>query len=369
MKILYLGHYREASGWGQAARDYILAMDSVGIDVVPRCVYVGNPTAQLPNRIIELEKKSSKNCDICIQHVLPQLMVYNGNFKKNIALFASETDTLIPSNWAQYINMMDEAWVINSIMAYEYQTELNIPIHVVPHACDVNKYKKNHKPLDIPELDGNFVFYFIGELNRRKNLAALVRAFHVEFHNTEPVSLLIKVGCPGLSQEQIVQNVVDMCTTTKKHLKLYPSVDMYKDEIILPVKLSEDEMGSLHKTGHCFVMPSHGEAWCIPAMDALGYGNPVISTYGTGMDDFVVDGENGFIAESSLEPCFGMSDTFTWLNTGWENWRSVNIESLKKNMRKCYEELDKKIKQHAAETPNKFSYEVVGNRIKELLSV
>ena len=34
MKVLYLGHYKEGTGWSQAAIDYILAMDSVGIDVV-----------------------------------------------------------------------------------------------------------------------------------------------------------------------------------------------------------------------------------------------------------------------------------------------------------------------------------------------
>ncbi len=36
MKVLYIGCYRDHTGWGQAAIDYILAMDSVGIDVVCR---------------------------------------------------------------------------------------------------------------------------------------------------------------------------------------------------------------------------------------------------------------------------------------------------------------------------------------------
>ena len=36
MKVLYIGCYRDHTGWGQAAIDYILSMDSVGIDVVCR---------------------------------------------------------------------------------------------------------------------------------------------------------------------------------------------------------------------------------------------------------------------------------------------------------------------------------------------
>ena len=31
MKVLYIAHYKEGTGWSQAAIDYILAMDSVGI--------------------------------------------------------------------------------------------------------------------------------------------------------------------------------------------------------------------------------------------------------------------------------------------------------------------------------------------------
>ena len=55
MKVLYIGCYREGTGWGQAAIDYILAMDSVGIDVVPRAVKLNNNQPELPQRILELE--------------------------------------------------------------------------------------------------------------------------------------------------------------------------------------------------------------------------------------------------------------------------------------------------------------------------
>ena len=34
MKVLYISNYKDGTGWGNAATDYILAMDSVGIDVV-----------------------------------------------------------------------------------------------------------------------------------------------------------------------------------------------------------------------------------------------------------------------------------------------------------------------------------------------
>ena len=80
MKVLYIGCYREGTGWGQAAIDYILAMDSVGIDVVPRAVKLNNNQPELPQRILELESKDSSGSDVCIQHVLPHMMDYNSKF-------------------------------------------------------------------------------------------------------------------------------------------------------------------------------------------------------------------------------------------------------------------------------------------------
>ena len=56
MKVLYIGCYRDGTGWGQAATDYILAMDTAGIDVVPRPIKLNSNQIKVPDRIIELEK-------------------------------------------------------------------------------------------------------------------------------------------------------------------------------------------------------------------------------------------------------------------------------------------------------------------------
>ena len=48
-KVLYIGHYKDGTGWGNAALNNILAMDAVGIDVVPRAItYEAQDKAQNP---------------------------------------------------------------------------------------------------------------------------------------------------------------------------------------------------------------------------------------------------------------------------------------------------------------------------------
>ena len=39
MKVLYIGHYKDGdTGWANASKDTVLAMDAAGIDIVPRAL-------------------------------------------------------------------------------------------------------------------------------------------------------------------------------------------------------------------------------------------------------------------------------------------------------------------------------------------
>ena len=116
MKVLFITHLREQSDWSETAIDYIMAMKAAGIDVVVRdvCVNPAYRTAKVPMGIIALEKKPIEGCDVCIQNVLPHLVCYSGNFKKNIAMFSVESSSLRESFWFKPLELMDEIWVNNN---------------------------------------------------------------------------------------------------------------------------------------------------------------------------------------------------------------------------------------------------------------
>ena len=50
MKVLYLGYYRDGTGWAKAAQNYILALQSAGVDVVPRYVKLNDVDGEVPDR-------------------------------------------------------------------------------------------------------------------------------------------------------------------------------------------------------------------------------------------------------------------------------------------------------------------------------
>ena len=137
MKILYIGHYKEFGGWSQAAKDYILALDASGVDVVCRNVTL-TQDREVSGRLKELEEKSTEGCDICIQHVLPHHLVRTNKFKKNIAYLASESTSIKHLSWLEQLKLVDEIWVPNSDLKESLEEDgLTQKIVVIPHTVDL----------------------------------------------------------------------------------------------------------------------------------------------------------------------------------------------------------------------------------------
>lgn len=337
MKVLYISHHRQKSGSGEAARNYIRALRSVGIEVAARPVLLSGDmnNDELPKEIKEAEFASSENAEVCIQHVLPHYYDFNGNFRKNIGVLITETIGWENSGWDSYVNTMDEIWVPNED-AKHYSSILP-KVKVIPHACDLSRYN-NVKPAIIPELESGYTFYYVGELNRRKRIGAFIEAFHLEFSVNEPVNILLKVYKPGVPPHEVFKETVKLCNDIKLGLKLYKDTSRYHSELIMANYMSDQDILSLHKACNCFVLSSYGEAWSYPAFDAKALGNKLIapSQGGPLMFSDAVD----YLVGGNKVPCIGSMDTFDFLNTGREKWNSIDIDELRLAMRQAYDEKD-----------------------------
>lgn len=369
MKVLYLGYYRDGTGWAKAAQNYILALQSAGVDVVPRYVKLNDVDGEVPSEIQKLESKNDKHCDVVIQHLLPHHMDFNGNFDKNIALYVTETDSCAYTGWPERLNLMDEAWVPNQYMA-EYvckNSGIFIPHYIVPHAFDVSVYQEENEKLKIPELDGRFVFYYIGDITRRKNIGALLKAFHSEFAPEENVSIVLKCSHPGLNPQQTESAIKEICSKVKTGLKIYPNESYYHKEILICDYISEKEIMQMHASFDCLVSSSFGEAWGIPIFDAMAMGKTPICTDTAGPSFFLENG--GYLVKSRKESCFGVSDTFEELYTGREKWDVVDIAEMRLAMRRALEDSDDRKNRSSIGTSNayKYSHINIGNRMRMIL--
>lgn len=356
MKVLYIAPYLDGSGYSKAAIDYILAMDSVGLDVVPRPIKLNNFYDKIPERILALEAKSQIGCDVCIQHTLPSHWEYNGSYK-NIGLFAWETDRLPPrSSWLEKCNMMDEIWVINDYMAKVLECDgVNVPIKVIPHAVNTEKFKGQYS---LPEKLGNiytgdYTFYTIAENNSRKNLEGLLKAFHAEFDPAEPVQLVVKTNS---SLDELNSKVI-------AGLKLYKP-EYYKRPVSLLGTASETSICALHQNSDCFISTSYGEAFCLPAYDALGFGKKVIVPDHTSFRSLPNDLVKK--VEVKIKPCY-QSDSLPDLYTSEEGWAEPCQYALQLVMRQVFEFRNKATTPRCNNYIEGFSYHNIGNLIKSSL--
>lgn len=368
LKVLFIGTYREVSGWGDAANKYIMALDHVGVDVIPRVIRIRPEWVEPHPRILALENQSSHGCNIVIQNMLPHLMDFNGHFDKNIALFYTETNNLGRSNWVSKLNTMDELWV-SSKASVECCAKSNIkkPVEVIPIPCDPDVYTREYPSLELPISDDTFMFYYVGEHSPKKNLQALLIAFHSEFSKNENVCLVLKVGMMG-QPDQVVNSVAgQFINDIKGAMRIHDRLDAYLKEILITQRLTDEQLYALHQRGDCFVSPSCGEGWSIPAFDAASFGKPVIMARKVA-PQFLTD-ENAFLIQSHEEPVLYQHAPVRDIYTSYETWERIDIMELRKTMRLAYNnrELSKDKGQEGLKLPEEYSYESVGNLMKDVL--
>jgi glycosyltransferase involved in cell wall biosynthesis len=372
MKVLYISHHREKGGWSQAAQNTMMALDKAGVDVVARHVTL-TFDSDIPNKIKEFEQKSTRGCDVCIQHVLPHHLTKTSKFKKNIAYLDFESTSIKQLSWFIHIQQMDEIWVPNSQSA-QFLTEdgVGISVKVVPHAANIENYTKKYQDIDIPQTNNRFKFYYIGDLNDRKNIDTIVRCFHSEFDRSEPVSLVLKVKKFGHSPDKIRQILDQKIMAIKSSLRMYSNISEYHKDIVIAEDVDSDKVYALHQYCDCFMCPSHGEAWSIPSFEAMAFGKtPICSDFG-GPKEFIDKDDNltGSLVNGSYAVCQCSDSAFPDMFTGREYWFSPCDMQIRKAMRFYYDNQDKARdkKISGLSRAKRFSYENIGNLMKGLIN-
>ena len=348
MNVLYINDYRTGTGYAKAGIEYIRSLKAAGINVFCRpLIFDLRFLEKIPEDILEIEKKEPKNIDAVIQHTLPIHMQYDSKYC-NIGMFASETSHYKSSGWADNLNCMDSIFVFNEQMvSAAIKSGVKKDIKIIPHATNVDKYfTKYNKPKFIEEIKNNnkFIFYTIGEFNRRKNFASLLISYFLEFSKDENVCLLVKTSC---SKDEFFS----FCDEISKSLKIN-----YLPEIaLINTKLSEDEICSMHYNCDCFVQTSYGEAWSIPAFEAMCFGKtpivPASSGYLSYMDD-----NCGWTIPVIESQVFGMTKNLPELYHGDEKWWQIDIPKARQFMREAYTNENNRLKKSENGINKSFSF-------------
>ena len=366
MKVLYIAHFREGSGWSKAAIDQVEALHGAGVEVVCRDVRLTETNADPGPLVKELEKNDESDCTHCIQYVLPHHLFGSDHFERNIACFVAEIDMGYWHSWIENLKLVDEVWVTNETMKDNLVSQ-GIVAHKVYCPTDLSKYSTFYKETNISFIDYTYKFYTITDLNDRKNLESLIKCFHHTFDPDEDVSLILKVKKYGFNNEALTQYVRELANGIKRDMRMYTDVNHYHPEVIITGDTPDEQIMSLHQYGDCFVNLSHGEGWSIPTFDALAMGNTVIASDVPGHREYAKVDENlMYLVKTYNQICQCRDSAFAELFTGRDFWWEIDDANACNLMRLAYEaRVEKRKPSYSALEP--YSYQAVGNRMVELL--
>jgi GT2 family glycosyltransferase/glycosyltransferase involved in cell wall biosynthesis len=274
-----------ATGYAISSRELVSALDDCGVSVSYKYAY--GPGTVIPRkepvetqsdkiRLIRMRKIRTEQ----VQVVYGQGDVFRANFGRyKVGFTMLETDR-IPAEWVRQANGMDEVWVPSTFNRSTFeQSGVVRPIHVMPLGIDPNYFNANIQGYP---LAGKYTFLSIFEWGERKAPELLLQAFNHEFRSSEPVMLIVKATNldPAVDVERDVANLGLDPQGGSIHFSLNQLVPTY-------------QLGSLYRSADCFVLPTRGEGWGMPIMEAMSCGLPVVATNWGAQQDFMNE-ENAF---------------------------------------------------------------------------
>lgn len=221
-----------------------------------------------------------------ITNCIPSLVTPDPRSTLNIIRTTFETDR-IPTEWTEHINAFDEVWVISQHNFEAFRRSGIAPekMRIVPSCIDETRFvdsTSDRVPLVPAELTDRFVFLSIFDWQLRKGWDVLLRAYASEFKIIDKVGLFLKITRGHGYSIETVRKQADACLC-----EIGQSLFTRPDIIICDEEYSADQIASLYRHACAFVLPTRGEGWGRPFMEAMACGLPVIGTGASGNVDFM----------------------------------------------------------------------------------
>lgn len=296
MRVRYICHAGQETGYGRAATELALALVEAGVDLRIQPInpslssFMSGPAARLASRVTD----GYSDFDIAIVHTMPldcrECVDRTDESTPVIAYTTWEGVNLPPAvddalfeGWEK----PDDVWVPSSATQDAFLNG-DVPrgVFVLPHT-----FEPDDRPITRRGDEDVFRFCYIGAWTTRKNPHGLIRAFAATFTPEDRVELVIH--SPGVSVEMFTAAMV----ATGLEQGEMPRLRLSNE------RLSDDVMRQMHHQYDCFVTATRGEAWNLPAFEAMLAGRMVIAPGGMGHDDFLFE-------DPDLLP-FGGEDSIT----------------------------------------------------------
>jgi glycosyltransferase involved in cell wall biosynthesis len=243
---------------------------------------------------------------------------------------AFETDAL-PPGWRERCNAMDEVWV-PAQFNFETFARAGVDEHrlrIMPDSLDTSKYRPGLAPLPISGRRG-FNFLSVFDWIDRKGPDVLLRAYCRAFGPDDDVALILKTHKFDEPEADLEQRLLCFLERDcRLPLERVPAI------LLLRGLLPKEVMPRLYAAANAFVLPSRGEGWGRPYMEAAASQLAVLATRWSGHLDFLNDANSFLIDIEGVRPAPRGSDRDAYIGQGWAE---PSVEHLAALMRQVFDD-------------------------------
>jgi glycosyltransferase involved in cell wall biosynthesis/GT2 family glycosyltransferase len=316
-RVMWHSWINAPTGYAVSSQYLVLALEQLNVDVRYGFVYGVEEPPNEDERINEVRRKQ-KDLDVT-QVVYGQGDVFFKNSGRYKVGYSMLEVTGIPSDWVEQANSLDEVWVPSEFNRQTFSASgVTRPIHVMPLGVDTNYF---HPFINSRRIEDKFVFMSVFEWGERKAPEVLLQAYNQEFSSSDDVVLLLKVIN------------TDPAVNIERHVEaMRLRSDRAPIVIVLNQNIPSYQMGSIYCSSDCFVLPTRGEGWGMPTLEAMACGLPTISTYWSAQTEFFNEDVGYPIELKRLIPAVAKCPYYE----GFE-WADPDVDHLASLMRHVYE--------------------------------
>jgi glycosyltransferase involved in cell wall biosynthesis len=289
--LIWHSSFASLTGYSGSARALVLALDALGAAVRPLYLFDSDDreaaqAGPLDPRIRALQARP-------LRLDVPQVVYGRGDLlaknsgRYRVGFTMLEVDRL-PAAWVEQANLMDEVWAPTAWGAEMFQASGVLrPTHVVPLGVDLGAFSPGPPRVALAD---RTVFLSVFEWGARKGWDVLLRAYRAAFAPADDVLLLLKIDCRAPA------------TNPLRELRAALGSPAPPVGLIYNQPLGAAELTELYRGADCFVLPSRGEGWAMPVLEAMACGTPAIATAWGGPTAFLAEGWGYPLASRGLVP-------------------------------------------------------------------
>jgi len=277
VNLIFRGEVGDNQSWGISTIGNVSGFLANGANVTlqPTNAYGG-----CPQKVSECVNNNFDHYDVFIRQGLAEHMLELRDVPsgiKKISLSCWDSDLITPEAAEIHNKYVDGVLALSKFTKKAFQDAgVTIPIHVGGQGVDTRLFRPRKKAKREEE---SYKFLSVCVAQGRKGTQELISAFGKTFSEEENVELIIKSNSWG--------NLKDFTVNHSKVKLIY-------------LEYTPEELASLYRKCDCFVMPTQGDSFMLPGLEASASGLPLIITDFGGPKDYCTV-QTGYLLKCTLK--------------------------------------------------------------------